>query len=150
MKRIWRFAAVSLGPGAVLFLALVGFAAFDVYVRGNCDPKFGCLGSVHFAAFVTGLMLACSLSGHFIACLIFRKTVSGLSGWRLLGVVLALSLGQGALFASVGRLLPGDTVTGMMLAWAAISSGIALGVLYLAGRWRSSNPLGPNPAHGSA
>ena len=46
MKQFWRFLAVLIGPGIVLFLALVGYAAFDVYIRGNCDHKFGCIGSV--------------------------------------------------------------------------------------------------------
>jgi len=150
MKQIWRFAAVSLGPGAVLFLGFVVYAAFDVYARGNCDPKFGCLGSVHFAALITGLMLACSLCGHVIACLVFHKTVRSLSGWWLFGVVVALSLGQGALFASMERLLPGDSVAGMMVAWAAISCGMAIGVLYLARRWLPNSSFKPTPLGGSA
>ncbi len=95
MKQLWRFAAVSLGPGIFLFLALVGYTAIDVYVRGNCDPKFGCFGSIQFAAFIAGLMLVCSLSGHLLASLVFYKIVRFLSGWWLFGVVLALSLGQG-------------------------------------------------------
>lgn len=148
MKQIWRFVAISLGPGAVLLLLLVGYTVFDVYARGNCDPKFGCFGSIHFALLVTGLMLICSFFGHFIACLTFHKTVRFLPGWRLFGAVLILSLGQGALAASMEWLLLADSLTSMMAAWAAISCSVALGVLYLVRRWLSDDSCKP-PLHGA-
>ena len=149
MKQLWRFAAISLGPGAALFLAFVGYMAFDVYVRGNCDPKFGCFGSIHFTGFITGLMLICSLSGHLIACLVFHRTVRFLSSLWLFGVVIALSLGQGALAASMEWLLPGDSVISMMAAWAAISCGIALGVLYLVRLCPPNNSFKAMPLRGT-
>jgi len=150
MKQLWRLTAVSLGPGIVLFIALVGYTAFDVYIRGNCDAKFGCFGSVQLAAFITGLMLICSLSGHLLACLIFRNAVRVLRGWWLFGVVTLLSLGQGALVASMERLLPGDSVTSMMVVWAAISCGMALVVLFVVRRWPPNNSFKPTPLRGAA
>jgi hypothetical protein len=134
MKQLWRFAAVSLGPGVVLFLSLVGYAVVEVYILGNFDPKFGRFGSIQLTAFISGLMLICSLSGHALACLVFRKVVCHLRGWWLFGVVLALSLGQGALIASMGRLLP-DYVIGMMVAWAVVSAFLALAALAAVHRW---------------
>ena len=150
MKQFWRIAAVSLGPGIVLFLTLVGYTTFDVYVRGNCDAKFGCLGSVQLAAFIAALMLACSFSGHLLAGLLFGKTVRLLRGWWLLGVVAVLSLGQGGLLASMERLLPGDSLASMMVAWAAISSGIALIVLAVVRRWPPNDSFKPTPLRGAA
>lgn len=46
MTNISRFAAVIVGPGALLCLALVGYTTIDAYLIGNCDPKFGCAGAL--------------------------------------------------------------------------------------------------------
>ena len=134
MRQIWRFAAISLVPGIVLPLILLGRLAIDVYVRGNCDPKFGCLGSIFLAIWVGGSMFICSFFGHLTASLIFHKILRLLSVPRLLGVLVVLSLGQGAVLIAIG-LLPKDSITSMMVEWAAMSGGIALGVLYLAHCW---------------
>jgi len=150
MKQFWQFGAVLLGPGVVLFLALVGYAAVDVYVRGNCDPKFGCAGSVQLAAFIAGLALLCSSLGHLPACLIFRNSVRHLRTRWLLGVVTVLSLGQGALFASSGELLPGDSLTSMIGAWAVISALVALAVPAVVRRWSPNNSFKPTPLRGAA
>ncbi|MGY0652793.1 hypothetical protein ACW7GZ_13225 [Luteimonas sp. A537] len=135
MKKIRPFVAVALVPGVVLFLAFVGYTAGDVYMRGNCDQqKFGCLGNIQFAAFAAGVMLICSFSGHLLVCSILRKAVRELRGRRLVWVVATLSLGQGALIASVDR-FPGGSVPGMMAAWAAISAFMALIALSAARTW---------------
>ena len=138
MKQIWRFAAVSLVPGIVLSLTLLGLLAIDVYVRGSCDPKFGCLGSILLGIFVTGSMLIGSFLGHLTASLIFYKVLRLLSGRRLLGVLVALSLGQGVVLLAIASLLQNSNtieMTIVIVEWAAMSGGIALGVLYLAHRW---------------
>jgi len=134
MKQIWRFAAVSLVPGIVFVLTLLGRMAIDVYVRGNCDPKFGCSGTILLGVFIGGSVLICSFLGHLTASLIFHKILGLLSGRRLLGVLVALSLGQVAVLIAIG-LLPKNSITSMAVGWAAMSGGIALGVLYLAHRW---------------
>jgi hypothetical protein len=149
MKQLWRFLAVSAGPGIVVFVALVGYTAIDVYVLGNFDPKFGRFGSVQLAAFISGLMFACSFSGHLLACVIFRTTVFLLRGWWLFGVVAGLILGQGALLASLERLLP-ESITSTMAVWAAVSCGIALGILYVVRRWPPNNSFKPTPLCGAA
>jgi hypothetical protein len=143
MKLGVRVAAVSVAPGLVLFIAFVGYVAFDVYVRGNCDTKFGCAGSIHFAAFITGLMLACSLSGHMLAGVAFRNTLRAIRTKALWGVVAALSLGQGALFASMEHVLPASSVPHMLMAWAAISCGVALVVFLSCVAGRSAHPPAP-------
>ena len=150
MKQLWRFLAASLGPGVALFVALVGYTAIDVYVLGNFDPKFGRFGSIQLAAFISGLILSCSFFGHLLACLLFRTTVFSLRGWRLFGVVAGLSLGQGALLVSMEHLLPSDSVTSMMAWWAAISGGVALGILYAVRRWSPNNSFKPTQLRGAA
>ena len=126
MRKIWPFIAIALVPGLVLFLVFLGYTAGDVYMRGNCDlQKFGCSGRIQIAAFLAGAMLICSFLGHLLVCSIFRKTVRQLRGRRLAWVVVALSLGQGALNASVDQLLGGSVIS-MMVAWAAISAFMAL------------------------
>jgi hypothetical protein len=136
MKQVWRFLAVSAVPGMVLSLTLLGRMAIDVYVRGNCDPKFGCLGSIFLGIFVVGSMFICSFLGHLTANLIFYKRLRLLSGRPLFGVLVMLSLGQGVVLLAMAFLLQ-NSMTIMMVEWAAMSGGLALGVLYVAHRWPS-------------
>jgi len=84
---------------------------------------------------------------HRLSC--FSQEVRFLSILWLFGVVIALSLGQGALAASMEWLLPGDSVISMMAAWAAISCGIALGVLYLVRLCPPNNSFKAMPLRGT-
>ncbi|MGY1459856.1 MULTISPECIES: hypothetical protein [unclassified Luteimonas] len=150
MTSIWRFAALIFGPGALLCLALVGYSAVDAYLLGNCDPKFGCAGGVQVSAFVTGLALLCSLVGNLLACSTFNSTVRFVRLAWLLGAVVVLSLGQGALFASSGRFLPGDSLQSMMVAWAGLSALLALVALAVVRHWAPNNSFKPTPLRGAA
>ena len=147
MKNLWKFAAVALGPGAILFFMLVGYAAVDAYILGNCDPKFGCAFRVKISAFVSTLVWLCSFAGHLPACLVFRNTVRHLPARLLLAAVFVLGLGQGALLASSDSLLPGNSPAGMIGAWSGISALFALVTLAVAHRWSSSNSFKANPRH---
>src|SRR5690606_27925943 len=126
MTQFWRSVAVVAVPGAILWLGLVGYAFFDAYVLGNCDPKFGCAGNVQVFAFVASLAWCCSLAGHVPACFIFRNVVRSVKFWQLIGAVIGLTIGQGILFALSGSHLPDTTVLGMMAAWAGLSALCAL------------------------
>lgn len=134
-KPFLKFLAITSGPGILLLIALAGFTAFDAYVLGNCDAKLGCAGSVQLTIMIAGLALPCSFCGHALACLFFRKSLRNLRGWHVLGIVLALSLGQGALTASFAYLLATDSIIAMMASWAVISSGMALVALSIARHW---------------
>ena len=150
MTSIWRFATLIFGPGALLCLALIGYSAVDAYVLGNCDPKFGCAGGVQVSAFVSGLALLCSLVGNLLACVIFRSTVRGVRlGW-LLGAAAVMSLGQGALYTSAGRFLPGDSLQSMMVAWAGLSALLALVALAVVRHWAPNSSFKPTPLRGAA
>ena len=137
MKQIWRFAIVSLGPWLVLCLIWLGWVAIS-YIRGNCDPKFGCFGSFLLVIFIAMHVFVYSLLGNLTASLIFFKAVRLLSGFRLFGVLVALSLAQFPIFISGLWLYKiSDSITSVLVACAAMSALIALGVLYLAHRWPS-------------
>ena len=134
----------------MLFLALVGYAAADVYLRGNCDPKFGCAGSVQVAAFIAGLALLCSSVGHLPACIIFRNLLRHVRALWLLAVAFVLSLGQGALFFASSRLLPGDSLASMMGMWVGISAFLAVAALVVVRIWPPNNSFKPTPLRGAA
>ena len=150
MTNFWRFVSAIAGPGALLFLALVGHTTFDAYLLGNCDSKFGCAGGVQVVAFIAGLALLCSSVGHLPACLIFSSMLRHVRISWLFGAVAVLGLGQGALFASSGRLLPGDSLQSMMAAWTVLSALFALIVFAVVRRWSPNNSFKPNPLRGSA
>ncbi|MFC5579462.1 hypothetical protein ACFPOA_15750 [Lysobacter niabensis] len=150
MANFWRFVAVIVGPGALLLLALVGHTAFDTYLLGNCDPKFGCGGGVQVIAFVSGLALLCSSLGHLPVCLLFLRMLRQTRALWLLVAIAALGLGQGVLFAASGDLLPGDSLQSMMAAWAGASALMALVVLGAVRYWAPNNSFKPKPLRGSA
>jgi hypothetical protein len=150
MTQLWRSVAVIAGPGCLLWVALISYASTDAYLLGNCDPKFGCTGSVQVSAFVASLAWLCSVMGHLPVCVVFRGVVHRARFWWLIGAIVILSFGQGALFASSGTHLPGSTLFGMMAAWSGLSALFALVVLAVMRRWAPNNSFKPNPLRGSA
>ena len=149
MAGIWRIATVVLGPGLLLALVLIGYAAVDAYVLGNCDSKFGCAGGVQVAAFIAGLALLCSSAGNAVVSVLYRHAVRCTSLSWLVGAVAVLGIAQGALFLTVNR-WPAESVIGMMVAWSCASAAIGWGVLAAAHRWAPNNSFKPNPLRGSA
>lgn len=67
----------------------------------------------------------------------------------LFGAIAVLGFGQGALFASSGSFLPGDSLQSMMGAWAGLSTLLALVVLAVIRRW-SPNHSSKADASGAA
>ncbi|KGO98509.1 hypothetical protein N791_01740 [Lysobacter defluvii IMMIB APB-9 = DSM 18482] len=55
--------------------------------------------------------------------------------WRLTAAIIALTIGQGTLFALADSHLPGITLFGMMAAWVGLSAVYALLVLAALSLW---------------
>ncbi len=150
MRQFWRFFTVLVGPGIILMFALAGYAAFDVYARGNCDIKFGCAGSVQFAATLATLTLLCSSLGHLPAYLIFRESVRHLRIEWLLITVAFLGLGQFGLYVAMIRYLPLESLTSILGTWVVVSAILAAIALAIARRWLPNNSFKPTPLRGAA
>ena len=149
MMRLWRSVVAAAVPGAIPWVGLVSHALFDAYIRGNCDPKFGCVGDVQISAFVTGVSWCCAVVGHAPACFVFRDVLYRVNTWRLTAAIIALTIGQGTVFALADSHLPGSTLFGMMAAWAGLSAAYALLVLAVLRRWATDKSLKPT-TRGSA
>ena len=113
---------------ASAFFPMLAWYAFDAYVLGNCDIKFGCFGRVQIGSFVIGVSAFISSSSVLVAFNVVNKIVGIVfsSATIVTSVVVGIILG---VFTEIVLPNLGETSLGLVN-WLVLSF-IVGGIAYL-------------------
>jgi hypothetical protein len=134
MKSIWRFTAFIFGPGLLLAILSISYAAINAFVLNNCDSKLGCSGIVALTAFISGIALILSSVSHAITSIGYKKTLENLGSITLISTISILGAFQWILFLTFD-IWPISSVFGTGFAWFCASFAMSWLVLEIIQRW---------------
>lgn len=131
MKHYGLLLATILGPGIICGLTLTSYTAFQSFVLGDCDIKFGCVGGVQFMAALAAAASTFSALGLILPVALFRSTIRALPRIWLLLIILLLAACLVVMLLTIGH-WPFEPFAPLLTAWTAASAIIGLAVLLLA------------------
>lgn len=149
MKRFPRLLTVALGPGLIAGATLMSYTAFQSFVFGNCDMKFGCVGGVQLAAALAATACALSALGLILPVRLFRSTVTALPKAWLVLVVLLLASSLLAMLFTIGH-WPFEPYVPLLSAWTGASAALGVAVLFLARRIAPNSSFKPTSLRDAA
>ena len=147
-----KLAGIVIGPGLLVGVAGVLYAAVELWAQSRCHQWLECLQESQLIVFIAALVIGCSGIGFVVVSLSQLATVRSLTLAGLGALVCVLALLQVAMVFGLGLVSFGepDAVMAVLIGWAAVSGSVCWLVLAGVRRLAPNNSSKPTPLRGAA
>jgi hypothetical protein len=128
-----RYLLITFVPGLLILAVAISVESVKALLLSECDSKFGCLGGIQFAAFISAIAAASSSVGLAVSSMMNRHAIANMS-WRLLVVAcLIIAMILWLLLQTIAYWPLEIPIT--ILIWCAISAALSWAVTFLLARY---------------